>query len=789
MRFHYDDEQRFLEAISIHKNDSDTTELWRYKLYRDSNDNLSYISQKTSANEQKTYGFSYENKTCTNSKSIDHWGYCNGENNASLLPDVGYTYYKYKIANREPNEVYTKEGILTRIDYAMGGYTRFEWEPNDYSYIKTFSNRLSSKETVVDNITYDKLIGKLGGKRLSVSVTKMNAGDQIRLNLGKYFNTLVSSMCPFVTMNFYNEYNRSSHQDPYPQVKIYKVEDSGTKVAKATYYLDKSKETDSIKYFYTDNGNYSVELLYRTSFEDAPEDDIEDFFGVDGMYSTGDYGYVPIQIIRKDTVITEPKKKWGGMRVKNIISVPNIGNAITKEYLYKPSTNSNYSSGVIYSEPYYQSSGYTYLHSGDSIYYTQFTGVNSDGIYSSTQGELGIEYYYVIEKYSGSMNGQIEYSYDCMANNPDVEDCMFADYVPRYFKTLTSNAHLRGNLKEKIYTGFVGGNGENECYKKVTYDYSVLENNNIPTFTGPLYTVMDFYLSYETDSITGQRLDKDYTINKFKIIPYNKRIKSETVWEKDYYTDVDTEQTVTYTYYGEENGYSANPWNSFVRSKSYKNSRDQVVTTYYTYYNVENVPLDLKELEITVIDDIVVSARRNVYDINTHRLKETYTGCAGLNFSENFTIPSNIHNSAVYPAIDKKEYSYLYDSQGNIVQISYNGRILASYLWGYMGKHPIVEAMGVSYADLRSVALNNNYDDDNYISESQLPTLLSNIREAFAGKEVYTYTYHWLLGMATSTDSRGVTNTYLLDDFGRLSGVKDTNGYYISKYDYNYKGF
>jgi len=52
-----------------------------------------------------------------------------------------------------------------------------------------------------------------------------------------------------------------------------------------------------------------------------------------------------------------------------------------------------------------------------------------------------------------------------------------------------------------------------------------------------------------------------------------------------------------------------------------------------------------------------------------------------------------------------------------------------------------------------------------------------------------TYTYHWLLGIATSTDSRGVTNTYFLDDFGRLSGVKDTNGYYISKYDYNYKGF
>ena len=785
-RFHYDSSQRILESISIQRNDG--TVLWEYKLSRNSYGNLYAITKSTSKNTQKLYEFYYEPIINSTSFSIDHWGYCNGAENTSLLPDIGYASLKYKKANREANKNYTKQGLLTRINYLMGGYTILSWEPNDYSYIKSFNNRITSKESVIENITKDLLIGKLGGKRLAVAINNLNNGDQIRLNLGKYFNTLVSGMCPFVTINFYNEYNRTYHQDPYPQVKIYKVENNGTKIVKETYYLDKSKESDSIKYCTVERGNYAVELLYPTSFEDAPEDDIEDFFGVNGMYSSSDYGYVPFQIIRKDTIMSEPQKKWGGMRIKSITSATGYGSSVTKEYLYKPSINSAYSSGIIYSEPYYQSSGYSYIQLGDTIMYKQFIGVNSDGVYYSTLGEIGIEYSHVIEKYSGAAIGEIEYTFDCMANTPDEEHCLFAEFVPRYFKTLTSNAHHRGNLREKKFTGFVGVNDNKVVYKKQNYNYNIIEKTNIPTFTGPLYTVVDVYLNGEVDSITGKRFDKNYTINKFKLIPYNKRIRSESVWEKDFYTDAESEQTVSYTYYGEEGGYSANTWNSFVRTKSYVNSQGQTVTVYYTYYKMGNIPLEQKELEITVIDDVVVSARRNVYGSN-HKLSQTFTGCVGMQFSSNFNIPMGILSSATYPEISKKEYSYRYDSQGNIVEIRFNGRVLASYLWGYMGKHPIIEAVGVSYDELFDVAKDYSYYDGLYLDNMNLFIDAIRADNRLAGKEILSYTYHWLLGMATSTDSRGVTNTYLLDDFGRLSGVKDTNGYYISKYDYHYKGF
>lgn len=784
VRFHYDTSQRNLEYISIHRNDSANTELWKYKMLRDQSGNLSTIIQSARNSEQKLYGFLYEPIRDTKSFAIDHWGYCNGKNNTSLLPDLGYTLYNYKKANRESDETYTKQGVLTKIKYPMGGYTNFYWEQNDYSHIIDNGGEIDSNTQTTTTTTTFTLRGTQKEQYLNSGTYTMDSGDYFTIDLSKYLEPLMSGASCF-QLEFQSEYETASnhHQQPYPRLDVYK-----DGVIYKQYDIDKNNSR-SIIHITSTGETYQFKLVNPRSFYGMSDTDINNFWGSNPTTDYKNYGYITITKNVKTTTHGNVIRSWGGLRIRKMTSVDESGLDVTKEYLYKQNSKKEYSSGVIFSEPYYESSGYTFLESGDSIYYTQFTGVNSDGIYSSTVGDVGIEYSHVIERYSGELNGEIEYSYDCMKNYPDKEDCLFSEYVPRYFKTLTSNAHHRGNLREKKYFGFVGNYEKKELYKTVSYNYSILEKNEIPTFTGPLYTIMDFYLSKECDSITGVRIDKDYTINKFQLIPYNKRIKSESVWEKDFYYNTESEQTIIYTYYNEENGYNGNPWNSFIRSKSFINSRGQTVTTYYTYYRAENIPLDLKELEITVVDDIVMSARRYEYDINTHKLLHTYKGCVGIQFSNNFNLSQEILGSSTHPTIEKKEYSYMYDPQGNIVQISYNGKILASYLWGYMGKHPIIEAVGVSYADLRSVALSNGYDDQNYIMESLLPDFFNKIRKAFVGQEIMTYTYHWLLGMATSTDSRGVTNTYFLDDFGRLSGVKDTNGYYISKYDYNYKGF
>ena len=785
--FHYDETtQSKLEYISIHKNDSVKSELWRYVLIRDNDGNLSYIRQIANKIEQELYAFDYMEKTCTEAKAIDHWGFCNGEtSNTTYLPDVDHSEIPYVKANREPNESYTKQGILSQIKYPMGGTTILNWEQNDYSYIR---GKAVDIETIITETTSTQYLkGKTFNERLVAYANSMQTTDKIRLNLATYFKSTISG---FATVNFWKEYNKTSHDSSYPCVKIIHVKQNEEYV-KATYYLDNSCETDSIEiYDITLAGNYRIELCNPRNFEDVDEKTINGYFGLGTESLQGDYGYIPVTVIRRDTSQTSVIKPWGGLRIASIISNPIDGNTIIKNYDYRKTDGSTvYSTGNVALEPNYISQSYHCLKDPETKGYNSHSviGINSNGLYSSTDGELNIEYEEVWESYSGVVNGRIGYFYNTHSQYPDDynSNTYCSDYISQNQKTFTSLAFKRGNLKEKHYSGW--NNDDEFIYKKEYYEYDIVEHDNTPIFTGTLYTLCDF-MDYSMPSTNGDIIAKSYTISEYTLIPYNKRVKSESVWEKDFYTGAESEQMVEYTYYGEESGYSSNPWNSFVKSKSYMNSRGQDVTIYYTYYKVGNVPLDLKELEIMVVDDIVVSARHNVYGTN-HKLTKTYTGCVGMQFSSNFNLPDNILDDASYPVIDKEEYSYMYDSQGNIVQINYNGKVLASYLWGYMGKHPIVEAVGVSYAELFNIAKDSNYVTGLFLDDMNL--FLNSFRadKRLQGKEVLTYTYYWLLGMATSTDSRGVTNTYFLDDFGRLSGVKDTNGYYISKYDYNYKGF
>ena len=784
IKFHYDTTKCKIDSITVHRKDINTTRIKCYHFIY-SEGNLSAINQIGSNNDIiKLYGFDYiESSLAPHFYGIDHCGYYNGKDNKTLMPElnIGMTYYKE--ADREPSEYYAKQGILSKITYSTGRYTTFNWEGHDYSY-RNGGGIKPTTHTVIKTDTF-QLRGTVVGQRLNSGTYTMAKGDYFTIDLSKYLEPLMSGASTF-QLEFQSEYETASnyHQQPYPRLEVYK-----DGVIYKRYDIDKNNSRSTIHITST-GATYQFVIINPRSFYGMSATDINNFWGATLTTDYKNYGYITITKNVIITMVDNVIKPWCGLRIANITSIPENGMHITKNYSYKISSDTlNRSSGVIWRLPYYKYGGYhcyeTVAPHGEA--YSEMIGISSSGIPSSTSGDLNIEYREVWESYSGAINGEIGYFYDTQYEFPDVEDCLYPLFVPNGLKTLTSKSYKRGHLKQKWYSGFIDyENNECKVYKKEKYDYSILESNS-PTFSGPLYSVCDFQEVNKVNSI-GEQYAKTYTINKYELIPYNKRVKSESVWEKDFYTGAESEQMVEYTYYGEESGYSSNPWNSFVKSKSYVNSRGQDVTIYYTYYKVGNVPLDLKELEIMVVDDIVVSARHNVYGTN-HKLTKTYTGCVGMQFSSNFNLPDNILDDASYPAIDKEEYSYMYDSQGNIVQISYNEKVLASYLWGYMGKHPIVEAVGVSYAELFDVAKDYNYADGLYIDDMNLFLDSFKADNRFEGKEIKTYTYHWLLSMATSTDSRGVTNTYLLDDFGRLSGVKDTNGYYISKYDYNYIGF
>lgn len=787
IKFHYSSDNKQLNSITIHR--ADNAKILHYEIVRSTNGDMTQIQQVAGSTIQSLYQFSYIDKTCTEPFSIDHWGYCNGASNSTLLPDIGYTTLVYDKANRSPEPNHAKEGVLTQIKYPMGGTTTLNWEQNYYSYTK--GELLESETIVTETQSTQYLKGKTFNERLVVNANAMNKDDTIRLNLNTYFKSLVSSTGGIDSNAFLTAYNSSNHSNDnnYPCVKIILMTSTGEEL-KGTYYLDYKCETDSIKaYSITTAGNYKIELCNPRSFEGVEESDINGYFGNGAESLEGDYGYIPVTLIRKTSTQTATSKPWGGLRIASITSSPEIGNSITKSYSYRKTVDDkSYSSGHIAMEPNYKSQMYRCIRDPQVVGYqeSEVIIINSDGLYQSTDGELNIEYEEVWERYSGGANFKIGYFYDTHSRFPDryISNANCIDYVGHSQKKYTSYAFKRGNLKEKQYIC-----NDSLIYKKETYDYNITELENTPIFSGTLYTLCNFIDGSISDN-NGSEFYKSYTIGKYSLIPYNKRIHKESVWEKGMHEKAESERDVLFTYYGDNGGYNENPWNSFVKSKSYVNSKGETVTTYYTYYKIGNIPIDQTEYEITVINGTIVSARRMEYDAVNNRLKRTYTGAIGSNLSSNFSLPTHATGTASgLPSLNNLEYSYEYDSNGNIVQISYNGKVLASYLWGYLGKHPIVEVQGMTYSELFSIASSYGYTDGFYLSNMQ--QFLTSLRadNRLTGKEVLTYTYHWLLGMATSTDSRGIKNTYLLDGFGRLSGVKDNNGYYISKYDYNYKGF
>ncbi|MCQ2143790.1 MAG: hypothetical protein MJY56_06950, partial [Bacteroidales bacterium] len=85
------------------------------------------------------YNFVYYNKEYPRygTHSVDHWGYFNNKSSGSFLA-ISYLdslkneiFYPYN--RREADYNYSKYGILTKVTYPTGGYSKFEYEANDYS--------------------------------------------------------------------------------------------------------------------------------------------------------------------------------------------------------------------------------------------------------------------------------------------------------------------------------------------------------------------------------------------------------------------------------------------------------------------------------------------------------------------------------------------------------------------------------------------------------------------------------------------------------------------------------
>jgi len=101
-------------------------------------DSLSATGQPGSPGLVHTFGYISPSGLPSRGKyNQDHWGFCNGSSNTTLLPpstQMPLISSGDLTANREPdpNGLYMQYGTLDTIRYPTGGYTVFTYEPNRY---------------------------------------------------------------------------------------------------------------------------------------------------------------------------------------------------------------------------------------------------------------------------------------------------------------------------------------------------------------------------------------------------------------------------------------------------------------------------------------------------------------------------------------------------------------------------------------------------------------------------------------------------------------------------------
>ncbi|AZA50882.1 hypothetical protein EG346_23095 [Chryseobacterium carnipullorum] len=137
----------------------------------------------------------------------------------------------------------------------------------------------------------------------------------------------------------------------------------------------------------------------------------------------------------------------------------------------------------------------------------------------------------------------------------------------------------------------------------------------------------------------------------------------------------------------------------------------------------------------------------------------------------------------------------LYDSKGNLVQITGKNGIPTTTIWGYYQTKPIAVISGAAYSQIASLATvtaaiaASNADRDNPATEPALLQALEALRKdpALKNYSVTATTYDPMIGVTHSISANGIRTINVYDNANRLVKVTDAEGKTLQESQYNYK--
>lgn len=785
-----------IKSITIQSKNSEILSKYTfdYKRISPTNGILWNFLDKIRLNGEVVYSFDYNNdinvKQDNTSSAIDFGGFYNGKDNGLIVPS--YSTYVGGCADRSVDPALCLLGSLKSINYPTGGKTIFDWESNEYAYVGKvpINHRINNPVTKIIETDTIRMCIDDSVKKLSIKGYKVQSGQEIFIDLSKY---LLFNPDNLLGTDYY--YEHSDNVDEYtegvlPDYPHLTVRNAVTNKLLYVYYLDyktiELKNNNNPIYVPLGAGTYNFELVNPMSIDKA-----EDVLYKEFRYADSAGGRI---IITRNKYLNNEqdinKDYWCGLRLRRITSSPSDDEQpIIKDFFYTKAFDPRYSNGIVQMLPSFHN---TYYFAGPSI----SIGAGEDGGEVVTIGSCAfpqtpigsisrVEYPSITTRLSlpnryepsGYLNDYIEeYKYttsvDDLANDYSITE--FLNCQPVASRMYVSKDYRRGFLKSKQVGGRFNSSDITE------YNYNILEPEFCDTLTTEPFIVCDF-----THCAVSTDCGRDYGIGKYIIIPYTKNIQSEIIKKGNGFN-----QKVNYEYFYSD--YTENFDSGLVKKITCENSEGDTESTYFTYAFVNGVITDKVETIVKLCNGEVIDAQRNEYDLGTGLLIKTYS--LSEDYSNlNDVIPVNKYASGkALAAISSPEFEYKYNQKGNIIEIKYRGSVIASYIWGYFGQYPIIEIKNKATDEIFSFVKSLGYDVNNVIngslySKKDIESLSKVIRNKYANSDVSTFTYHWLVGMATATDSRGVNIYYSYDKSGRLSIIRNMNNSIIKKYEYKYK--
>lgn len=724
------------------------------RLKLDSVKEIGYINEEADFSKP-AYKFEYDMSITLPLKiscSKDFWGYFNGAENSSLLPNLEYFDFEYDIDYMQ-NYYYDDNGVLrmishhlpfeyinynsvdrftntnkigaymlNKIIYPTGGFTKFEYESN------TFNNQFIPDKSKIEIARKRVTLENRGQGNPQVNYSKsfvINKSTTVVFN-----NSIADGYTPYNNANAptysHNAFNGSkivfskkrfiNGQLQTTIIKEWKVNDLLTVNFENNHghnWNEKIRvefDPDQSVYYVVEVVN-TLNYLQNDTYHIAGLKSDFYFFDNTGVNTTISYG--------------------GGLRIKSIKNYSEKGVLISNKKL-------NYFGGILLnrfkpltSKDAYCATTPPAFSNGQPVTNTSVKNtiyINSDTIIQSGSGILG---YSTVEEIDLSNIGST-------SNGKKV-------YKFKNFENLNyKDAPTIVNALNGLPYSEVGYDANGAIKYMKSYDYEDLYALQDKYFYATIYIHLLSGFSTYCDNDTGAV--RDYMLISYPIISTWYKLKNSST--KNHFGNNFLSQTERYTYNTLGN----------IKTKTISSSNNEELIT--EYYYPTDTPVSINQSMIDYHMTGVVLTKKEFRGgelLSTYRTE--YDSFGGL------LMPKYISASKGNDPTERKITFDSYDENGNVLQYTMENGVPVSLKWDNMKSLLIARAENATYSQADSVGF--------------LPGNLPNAM-------VTRYESKKLIGVTKITDPKGLSISYEYDAFGRLKTVKDNNQNINSEYEYNF---